>query len=123
MQDASYPDPDQLKTFAREPMPFHGFRVADLELLDTNHLRYGVENVEYRFAPAYINVETSEGEWERASDVEWVDVDHQEAWEKAEAWEEGEDFYIATYIHPDPEQPHQVHAYWILETIEIRNQD
>lgn len=61
-QETSYPDPAQLREYAKEPMPFYGFTASDLDLNSDNFLVTRVENVEFRYRPADIHVETEEGD-------------------------------------------------------------
>lgn len=129
----TYPEPDQLRSFANEPMPFH---TIDPSLVDANDdaehsdenggesdgaavLRSTHGRVTYEYKPAYINVETARDEWHRASDIEWVDVTHREAFEKADHVECSEDYIIAKFVHPDPTQPYMIEAYWLLNSITI----
>lgn len=123
-QDTSYPDPEQLKTWAGEMVPFTGgVSPGSVMLTDDGYLsRTDVEDtfeVEYQYRPTYINVETAQDEWHRADDVSWADIDHEQAWDRAMNVEWGEDFISVTGMCPDPDQPAQFDAYWILETTTV----
>jgi hypothetical protein len=121
-----YPDPVELREWAAELMPFTS--VEDIEMTPDGNAQlvgYGGQDIDgpvsvrYVFDPAYINVETAKGEWHRASDISWTDVDHRKAWELADDVELSEDFICATGIHPDPNEPYMVQSYWILGMVGI----
>jgi len=119
-QETSYPDPSQLRAFAREPMPFHEVHAKDLELLDDGTLRYGVESVEYRWPAEYINVETASDEWERLKDVSYFDMTHREAWNQSGDIELAEDYVCAAGMPNNPaSRVLFFEAYWILGSITI----
>jgi len=119
-QETSYPDPSQLRAFAREPMPFHEVHAKDLELLDDGTLRHGAESVEYRWPAEYINVETASEEWERLKDVSYFDMTHREAWNQSGDTEVTEDYVCATGMPNDPRSRVLFfEAYWILGSITI----
>ena len=123
-QETDYPDPDQLRAFAREPVPFHEVHASDLELLDDGTLRHGVESVEYRWPAEYTNVETAPGEWKRLKDVSHFDMSHREAWGTADNIRLTEDYVCATGV-PDAEGPNiwMFEAYWVLGSITIRRSE
>lgn len=119
-QETNYPDPRQLRAFAREPMPFHEVHPSDLELLDDGTLRHGVESVEYRWPAEYIIIETESEEWERLKDVSDFDMSHREAWDQAGNIELAEDYVCATGMPNDPRSGALMfRAYWILGSITI----
>jgi len=119
-QETRYPDPKQLRAFAREPMPFHEVHASDLELLDDGALRHGVESVEYRWSAEYVVIETEPDEWERLSDLSGFDMSHPEAWNRADDIELNEDYVCATGV-PDSVDPSvwMYEAYWLLDSITI----
>lgn len=117
---ADYPDPAQLRAFAREPMPFHDAHASDLELLDDGTVRWRIESVEYRWPAEYINVETAPEEWERLKDVSYLDMTHREAWDEAGDIEITDDFVCATGMPPEADSGVLLfEAYWILGSITI----
>lgn len=128
MQDHSYPDPEQLKTYALEPMPFHDIVASDLEIIGDEDgvvdgtLRVGYGDTEYRYRPGDIFVETSREEWEHIDDVDYYDMNHSHAFENAINFQIEEDFVRVTEFVTDNEgEPAQFDAYWVLETVTIRN--
>lgn len=129
-QDMSYPDPEQLKSYALEPMPFHEINASSLELMVDDErfedytLRCGFGNTEYLFRATYIMVETTPGEWEHIEDVSYFDMTHEEAWQPADDLQIEEDFICTTGIASDtPDGPIQYDAYWLLAEVVIRNPD
>lgn len=116
-QDTSCPDPAQLRTFAREPMPFHDVEPRDLELIEGDTIRHGVEHVEYRWTPEYVKVETDADDWTTAEETEY-DIPHREAWEKAEHTTVEEDYITALFV-PNVVDLWQAEAVWILDSITI----
>ena len=123
-QETDYPDPSQLRAFAREPIPFHEVHASDLELLDDGGLRHSAESVEYRWPGEHINVETGPGEWERIKDVSHFDMSHREAWDQADNIEVTMDYVCATGV-PDVVDPHiwMFEAYWVLGSITIQRSE
>jgi hypothetical protein len=126
MQESSYPDPEQLRKFAENPMPFHGIVASDLELIENDErmpdgtLRVGYGNVEYRFHPHYISVETEPGNWENVENVEQYDMNHQEIFDLSIDLQIEEDFICVTgFITNDEGETTQFDAYWILGKILI----
>lgn len=131
-QDITYPDPEQLRKYADEPMPFHKINASNIEMLvgergiTDGSLRWGAGPVEYIWHPTYILVETERDEWERIEDISWYDMDHTDAWDKAIDLQIEEDFICVTeFISESGEAgdaiPHQFDAYWVLQTVTINN--
>lgn len=122
-QETTYPDPEQLKTYSRDPMPFHEITTSGLEITEDGTLRFPAGNVEYRFDPTYINVETAPEEWERVCDVSDFDMDHCDAFDRAGNLEVGEDYICATGPTDARAEPAQFDAYWLLGTVTITHPD
>lgn len=114
-QDIHYPDPEQLKTFAEEPMPFQEFHGTDLEMLEDGRIRVGIANVEYIYHPTYL-LETDEyGEVTRFEYPDWP-ISAKESFDDSMAISIVEDF-ISGVVPADE----HYEAYWVLEKIEIEN--
>ena len=111
----SYPEPQELREFAQEPMPFHEIHASDLELLDNDRIRVGYENVEYVYHPTYLRVEFADGEHERHEYPDWEYV-LEDVWNDGVDWEIQEDFICVTML-----SDHRYEAYWVLEEITIEN--
>lgn len=115
-RDTSYPEPEQLRKYAEEPMPFHEFTATDLELVENDKIRVGIENVEYIYHPTYFLIDPGHEDWDRQKYPEWVDkVDG--VWKDSLDWEIQKDFICTTGFSDGQ----KYEAYWVLETIEIEN--
>jgi len=121
-QETSYPDPSQLRAFAREPMPFHEVTPSEVEVTEDGFLYHDGGNVVYRYRGEYINVETEPDGWHRVTDLWYAEMTHSEAWDSAEDVEVGEDFVVATGMAPTPEDYFGMYeAYWTLDSITIKS--
>jgi hypothetical protein len=113
----NYPEPQELREFAQEPVPFHKIHASDLELLSDGRIRVGYENVEYVYHPTYLleELENSNGERERYEYPNWP-VSASEIFEDSVEWEIVED-YICTTFTVDG----WYEIYWVIEDITIEN--
>lgn len=119
-QDTRYPDPAQLREWADEPYPFDDVLPSDLELQDDEKLTATVFNTEYVYAPAYITVEIARDEWDRQSNVSWINEDHSQAWRSSDLTTIEEDYVTTRYLAPrESGGLCQVEAYWLLDTITV----
>lgn len=126
-QDMSYPDPEQLKTYSMEPMPFHDVAGAPFQEVDDDLSDHAVRadfgNVDYKYRATYIMVEMEEG-WKHIEEVPEITKDHDEAWKAAMDFQIEEDFICATgMVYDENDEPHQYDAYWLLADVTIRNPD
>lgn len=127
MQETSYPDPKQLRAYARGPAPFHELDFDTCEIGDdgtvTFRVRDSESDVEYVFEPTYIKVEVAPDEYEYVEEVDDVDMDHREAWDRALDTEIGEDFLCATDFTQHQGETAKYDAYWILDSVIINRKD
>ena len=111
----TYPDPDQLIDWAKEPMPFTEMEFND-DLTDDGYV-IGVSHldettVEYSFRPTDMIIETEPDERRPAYKTE---LTHGQAWCMAIDIEIGEDFICVTNIVDE----NQFDAYWVLESVTV----
>lgn len=122
-QQTDYPDPEQLKTWAREMVPFT--ELGDSTLDEDEYIVVTSEEdilqIEYHYRPTYIMVEVAPDEWKRLSDVSGHDISHEDVYEEALVSEEGEDFFCLT-THGSDEDGNDARydAYWVLEETRIK---
>jgi len=120
MVHQKYPEPEELRSFAANPLPFHDLTASDVSI-GRRWLSAQCPPVFYRYEPAYINLATAEGEWHRESDIDYYDLSFSQAWEYADNVVVEEDYAIASGLTPgDPADPARYEATWVLETIEIQ---
>lgn len=117
-QETSYPDPEQLRAYADEPMPFT--EVADLDMNYQGHLVGGSEGVEYDFRPSYIRVQPEDDDHYYVRPRDQVEFDHARAWSIALDVEVAED-YVCAHGHAEKMLPRggMYEAFWILDTVTI----
>jgi hypothetical protein len=119
-QDTHYPEPEQLKTFAQEPNPFHQLYDYEWEFNEENgNIIIDCGNVVYVFEATYINVETAKDEWHRVSDIDF-DMSHENAWDWKDDIAAQEDFINAVgTVLGKSDSPIMYNAFWILDRVEI----
>lgn len=115
-RNTSYPEPEQLREFTQEPMPFHEFHASDLELLEDDRIRVGIEDVEYTYHPTYLRVENNDENVHREEYPEWDDF-VSDVWEDSVDIEITEDYLCFFMLNNDS----IYEAYWVLEEISISN--
>lgn len=124
-QDHTYPDPAQLRAWAREPMPFTAQEGPDLR--HDGHLvakadgdEHAIGRIEYDYSPGYIRFTPEEGEATTIEQMADATLDHAGCWTRADDIEMQEDFICATGITGDMvPQFGQFEAFWILETVTV----
>jgi hypothetical protein len=122
MPHQNYPEPEELKAFAANPLPFHSLKPSDLALKQDGGLWAGCSPVYYVYGASYINLETAEGEWHRESDTDYYDLSFSQAWKEADNVVVEDDYVTASGLAPGRvDDPARYEAYWTLGTIKIRS--
>lgn len=115
----TYPDPDALREYAEEPMPFHDIGAADLRLV-ADRLLAEFDHVRYVYAPTQICVEVEDGEWEYIDGADGFELTHEEAWSRAIDLQIEEDFVCVTEFLTKDGRLHMFDAYWVLDHVVIK---
>lgn len=126
----NYPTPDQLRAFAREPMPFEALHECEEEIHGDMTIRYtknygepddgafpGEAEVVFEYAPAYINAEVEAGEYERVTD----EYQFEKVWDDALDTEVNDDYLCAIgHMVRDGEMV-QFEAFWLLDEVTFKS--
>lgn len=121
-----YPDPDALREYAEEPMPFHDITPGDFEVREGPAfvLDATFETTRYRYRPAYIRVDTDRDTAVFADPTQKdIPIDYESAWEQALDIDVAEDFLCATGCITVAGEAAKYDAFWMLSTVTIRNPD
>lgn len=128
-----YPTPDQLQAYAMEPMPFEPLHECEEDINDDMTRRFtrnlgepthpafpGEAEVVFKFVPSHINVEQSDGEYERVENLAY-DLTHEEVMDRAENREINDDFICETALIKNDERHRLTEAYWILDEVTFKS--
>lgn len=119
-----YPEPVQLRQFAKEPMPFHDVYLDDFEFeIDdeaniTLRIRTDGQDVQYVYRPSYIRVEPEDPDKEattiRPNADQYVHIN-----DVALDMQIEEDFICQTAFSEIGDHEGQLEAFWLLNKVII----